>query len=93
MQHKLLALIDRLKVSDDVFKKTMNTYYQDQAKTIKIMQVQQEAGKMNTVINDFKVLSKEKVLEVAKAQIEIQQEEMKEIIKNRNKAKGKSKVD
>jgi hypothetical protein len=27
MQHKLLALIDRLKVSDEVFKNTMNTYY------------------------------------------------------------------
>jgi len=37
MQHKLLALIDHLKVSDDVFKTTMSTYYQDQAKTIKIM--------------------------------------------------------
>jgi len=48
---------------------------------------------MNTIINDYKTLSKEKVLEVAKAQVAIQQQEMKDIIKNKNKAKSKSKVD
>jgi hypothetical protein len=89
MQHKLMALIDRLKVSDEVFQKTMSTHYQDRSKTVKIMQVQQEAGKMNTVINDYSPLTKEKVFEVAKAQVAIQQKEMGEIIKNKNKTKGK----
>ena len=80
----MLDIIKRIGIDEAKFRQSLQYFGQDQQKQMKLMEVEQNMTASGGGDNDYETLTRDKVIEVFKVQMDIQMEQMRKMFEDPN---------